>query len=140
MSGRGGRDPLVALRRMDADLELHGRAWALDGDILRCRVCSSGQLASKGDRAFIHAGHCAAVGEVSDYPWRDLVKVLRGVPQASATISQIRQRLAQGETVSLQRRYVARVLEGLAANPQGTEQYRVTPRPGRMADLLLERI
>lgn len=71
----------AALRRMDAALELHGRAWALDGDILRCRVCASGQLASKGDRAFIHAGTCAAVGEVSDYPWRDLVKVLRAVPE-----------------------------------------------------------
>jgi hypothetical protein len=57
----------------------------------------------------------------------------------TATISEIRQMLARGETVSLQRRYVARVLQGLAAHPQGTEQYRVTPRPGRMADLVLER-
>ena len=57
-----------------------------------------------------------------------------------ATIAQIRQRLAQGETISLQRRYVAQVLEGLAAQPLGTEQYRVTPRPGRMVDLVLERI
>jgi hypothetical protein len=74
----------ATLRRMDAALELHGRAWALDGDILRCRVCSSGQLASKGDRAFIHAGACAAVGEVSDSPWRDLVKLLRALPAVSA--------------------------------------------------------
>lgn len=56
-----------------------------------------------------------------------------------ATIAEIRQMLARGETVSLQRRYVARVLEGLAAAPQSTEQYRVTPRPRGMADLVLER-
>ena len=56
-----------------------------------------------------------------------------------ATIAEIRQMLARGETVSLQRRYVAPVLEGLAANPQGTEKYRVTPRPRRMVDLVLER-
>ncbi|MBP5971034.1 hypothetical protein [Pseudomonas iridis] len=68
------------LRRMDADLELHGRAWVLDGDILRCRACASGQLASKSNHAFIHASACAALGKVSDYPWHDLVKVLYGVP------------------------------------------------------------
>ena len=56
----------------------------------------------------------------------------------TATISQIRQRLAQGETISLQRRYVARVLEGLAAQPQGTEQYLVEPRPRGMTDIRLE--
>lgn len=56
-----------------------------------------------------------------------------------ATIAEIRQMLARGEVVSLQRRYVAPVLEGLAADPCGTEQYRVTPRPGRMADIVLER-
>lgn len=56
-----------------------------------------------------------------------------------ATIAEIRQMLARGEVVSLQRRYVAPVLEGMAADPCGTEQYRVTPRPGRMADIVLER-
>jgi hypothetical protein len=55
-----------------------------------------------------------------------------------ATIAEIRQMLARGETVSLQRRYVAAVLEGLGAAPQGTEVYRVTPRPGRMSDIVLE--
>ena len=57
----------------------------------------------------------------------------------TATLAQIRQMLAQGETVSLQRRYVAQVLEGLSANPCGTQQYRVTPRPGGMSDIVLER-
>lgn len=57
----------------------------------------------------------------------------------TATIAQIRQMLAQGEVVSLQRRYVPAVLEGLAANPCGTEQYQVTPRPGGMTDIRLER-
>lgn len=56
-----------------------------------------------------------------------------------ATIAEIRVLLQRGETVSLQRRYVAQVLEGLAAAPQGTEQYRVTPRPRSMVDLVLER-
>ncbi|MDF9778886.1 hypothetical protein [Pseudomonas baetica] len=55
-----------------------------------------------------------------------------------ATIADIRQMLARGETVSLQRRYVAAVLEGLAADPQGTEVYRVIPRPDRMSDIVLE--
>ena len=56
-----------------------------------------------------------------------------------ATLSEIRQMLARGEVVSLQRRYVAAVLEGLAAQPNGTEQYRVTPKPGGMSDIVLER-
>lgn len=56
----------------------------------------------------------------------------------TVTIEQIRQRLAQGETVSLKRRYVGRVLEHLAAHPQGTEQYLVKPRPGGMTDIRLE--
>jgi hypothetical protein len=55
-----------------------------------------------------------------------------------ATIAEIRQMLARGETVSLQRRYVAAVLEGLAAEPLGTEVYRVIPRPGQMSDIVLE--
>jgi len=57
----------------------------------------------------------------------------------TATIAQIRQMLAQGETVSLQRRYVQQVLQGLAAEPCGTQQYRVTPRPGGMSDIEQER-
>ncbi|MNR21468.1 hypothetical protein D3C85_1383720 [compost metagenome] len=56
-----------------------------------------------------------------------------------ATLAEIRSLLQRGETVSLQRRYVAQVLEGLAAAPQGIEQYRVTPRPRGMVDLVLER-
>ena len=56
-----------------------------------------------------------------------------------ATIAEIRQMLAQGETVSLQRRYVARVLEGLGADPRGTEQYRVRPVAGGMSEIILER-
>jgi hypothetical protein len=56
-----------------------------------------------------------------------------------ATIAEIRQMLARGETVSLQQRYVAPVLEGLAANPKGIEQYRVTPRAGGLTDIVLER-
>ena len=56
-----------------------------------------------------------------------------------ATIAEIRQMLARGEVVSLQRRYVRAVLEGLAAKPNGTEQYRVTPKPGGMSDIVLER-
>lgn len=47
--------------------------------------------------------------------------------------------LARGETVSLQRRYVASVLEGLGAAPNGTEVYLVTPRPNNMNDITLER-
>lgn len=56
----------------------------------------------------------------------------------TVTIEQIRQRLAQGETISLQRRYVGRLLEDLAAQPQGTEQYLVKPRPDGMTDIRLE--
>lgn len=56
-----------------------------------------------------------------------------------ATIAEIRQMLDRGEVVSLQRRYVAPVLEGLAAEPRGIEQYRVTPKPGGMSDIVLER-
>lgn len=56
-----------------------------------------------------------------------------------ATITEIRAMLARGETVSLQRRYVASVLEGLGAAPNGTEIYLVTPRPNNMNDITLER-
>lgn len=56
-----------------------------------------------------------------------------------ATLAEIRGLLQRGETVSLQRRYVARLLEGLAAAPQGTEQYRVKPRAGGLTDIVLER-
>ncbi|WP_395593099.1 hypothetical protein AB4P93_00340 (plasmid) [Pseudomonas sp. B26140] len=56
-----------------------------------------------------------------------------------ATLAEIRQMLGRGEIVSLQRRYVAAVLEGLAAEPRGIEQYRVTPKPGGMNDIVLER-
>jgi len=56
-----------------------------------------------------------------------------------ATLAEIRQMLAQGETISLQHRYVAPVLEGLGAVPCGTEQYRVTPRAGGLTDIVLER-
>ena len=56
-----------------------------------------------------------------------------------ATMAQIREMLARGEVVSLKRRYVPAVLEGLAAAPRGTEQYRVTPKPGGMSDIVLER-
>lgn len=55
-----------------------------------------------------------------------------------ATITEIRAMLERGETVSLQRRYVAQVLEGLAADPRGTEVYKVIPRPGRMSDIVME--
>lgn len=57
----------------------------------------------------------------------------------TATIAQIRQMLAQGEVVSLQRRHVPAVLEGLAAGTQGTEQYQVKPVPGGMTEIRLER-
>jgi hypothetical protein len=56
-----------------------------------------------------------------------------------ATIADIRAMLERGETVSLKRCYVAPVLEGLAAAPRGTEQYRVIPRPRGMSDIVLER-
>lgn len=56
-----------------------------------------------------------------------------------ATLAEIRQMLERGEVVSLQRCYVAAVLEGLAAQPNGTEQYRVAPKPGGMSDIVLER-
>jgi len=56
-----------------------------------------------------------------------------------ATITEIRQMLARGEVVSLRRRYVASVLEGLASDPCGIEQYRVTPKPGGMSEIVLER-
>lgn len=56
-----------------------------------------------------------------------------------ATIADIRALLERGETVSLKRCYVARVLEGLAATGHGTEQFRVTPRPRDMTDIVLER-
>ncbi|MGS8281642.1 hypothetical protein [Pseudomonas sp. PARCl1] len=57
----------------------------------------------------------------------------------TATIAQIREMLARGETVSLRRRYVAQVLDGLGADPVGTQQYLVKPRPGGMTDIVLER-
>lgn len=56
-----------------------------------------------------------------------------------ATITEIRQMLERGEVVSLRRRYVAPVLERLAAESRGTEQYRVTLKPGGMSDIVLER-
>jgi hypothetical protein len=56
-----------------------------------------------------------------------------------ATIVEIRAMLERGETVSLKRRYVAPVLEGLAATGHGTEQFKITPRPRGMSDIELER-
>jgi len=56
-----------------------------------------------------------------------------------ATIREIHALLAQGETVSLQGRYVATVLEGLAAQVQGIEQYRIQPGASGLTDIQLER-
>jgi len=56
-----------------------------------------------------------------------------------ATIAEIRQMLEKGEPVTMQRRYVAAVLEGLAAQPRGTEQFRVVPLPNNMSEIILER-
>lgn len=56
------------------------------------------------------------------------------------TMTEIRFILEHGEIVSLQRRYVAPVLEGLAADPRGTKVYRVILRPGRMFDTFKEGI
>jgi len=56
-----------------------------------------------------------------------------------ATIAEIRQMLEKGEPVKVQRRYVAAVLEGLAAQTRGTEQFRVVPRSHAMSEIILER-
>lgn len=57
----------------------------------------------------------------------------------TASLDQIRQMLASGEVVHLQRRYVPAVLDGLAATTRGTEQYLVKPAPDGMSEIRLER-
>lgn len=65
----------TVLRKMDSDLELHHRAWEIDGDLYRCRRCNAGQLASKGGERFVHASDCEAQGSASQNPWLDLVRL-----------------------------------------------------------------
>ena len=57
----------------------------------------------------------------------------------TASLDQIRQMLARGEVVRLQRRHVPAVLDGLAVTTRGTEQYLVKPAPGGMSEIRLER-
>jgi len=56
-----------------------------------------------------------------------------------ATITEIRQMLEKGQPVTMRRRYVADVLEGLAAQTRGTEQFRVVPLANNMSEIILER-
>lgn len=56
-----------------------------------------------------------------------------------ATIAEIRQMLEKGQPVTMRRRYVADVLEGLAAQARGTEQFRVVPLANNMSEIILER-
>lgn len=56
-----------------------------------------------------------------------------------ATIAEIRQMLEKGDPVRVPRRYVAAVLEGLAAQARGTEQFRVVPRSHALSEIILER-
>lgn len=74
------RDRNAARYRLDGGLEEHGRRWEVDGDLIRCRTCRRGHLASKAGEAFQHAADCAARSDFARHPWHDLAELLRALP------------------------------------------------------------
>lgn len=74
------RDRNEARRRLDGRLIEHARLWELDGDLIRCRVCKRGHLASKAGEVFVHAVDCPARSDFARYPWRELAAILRDLP------------------------------------------------------------
>ncbi|MBS9758479.1 hypothetical protein JR044_31280 [Pseudomonas aeruginosa] len=74
------RDRNEARRRLDGGLIEHARQWEVDGDLIRCRTCGRGHLASKAGELFVHADGCAARSDFARNPWRDLADLLRELP------------------------------------------------------------
>lgn len=71
----------ASLRTLDSELELFARTWVLDGDLLRCSYCGSGQLASLGDQLFIHRSTCQVEAKAEPRPWQTMVDHLAAMPR-----------------------------------------------------------
>lgn len=65
-------------------LELQGRDWLLDGDLIRCRACNCGQLASNGHLVFMHNTGSSAAEQVGDLPWVVYLRLLSGLDRPDA--------------------------------------------------------
>lgn len=74
------RDRNAARYRLDGGLTEHARRWEIDGDLIRCRACGRGHLASKAGESFVHAADCPARSDFARNPWRDLADLLRDLP------------------------------------------------------------
>lgn len=59
--------------------------WELDGDYIRCRKCTSPQLTTYSDRAFLHHPGCKAAGTVETHPWRTYLELLAPLIAAWST-------------------------------------------------------
>jgi len=58
--------------------------WVLDANMLLCAGCSARQYARDAAQPFRHGDGCALASELTLYPWRELAKLLRAVPQVPA--------------------------------------------------------
>jgi len=76
----GARDRNAARYRLDGGLIEHARRWDIDGDLIFCRICRHGHLASKAGEAFVHAADCAGRSDFARHPWHDLAELLRELP------------------------------------------------------------
>lgn len=74
------RDRNAARYRLDGGLTEHARQWEVDGDLIRCRACGRGHLASKAGESFVHAADCASRSDFARHPWHDLAELLRTLP------------------------------------------------------------
>lgn len=73
-------DEHIDLRAMDSAIEMIGRYWSMDGDVMRCRACHSGHQASKADLVFEHLCDCVEAQGSFPHPWHTLARLLRNLP------------------------------------------------------------
>lgn len=84
MAALSARDSNAATYRLDNGLNACSTTWVLDANMLLCAGCSARQYARDAAQPFRHGDGCALASELTLYPWRELAKLLRAVPQVPA--------------------------------------------------------
>jgi hypothetical protein len=58
------------------DLKEWNTLWELEGDYVKCKVCSFAQRPQEANYPFTHRETCTAAGAYPHFPWRDLTWII----------------------------------------------------------------
>jgi hypothetical protein len=78
------RDSNASRYRLDDGINAWSTQWGLDGNAVHCAGCSAGQPARSAGEAFRHVADCPQAGDFTQYPWRELAKLLQQLPPVPA--------------------------------------------------------